>query len=198
MSTEAGEVQCLVSRRWVEAGTKRMAAVMSTRSVGRPVGQVMAMVVAPRRSSIRMALDDNGVLCCASFSATNSPVLRPSAGDCHLRHQRLRLQGAAPRRLRSSRIHAAHSLAAALGQVMAMVVMPRRISIRMSAQSWCVGADTDTGTNSLTLTEPGLSRASRRQRCTTLALIPCDSATLTTDAPSGAHCSSTRALNCPL
>jgi hypothetical protein len=103
----------------------------------------------------------------------------------------------------SSRIQAAHSLVAALGQVMAMVVAPRRSSIRMSAPSWCVeraGELTETGTNSPTLIGRAAapSRSSRRQRCTTLALMPCDSATLATDTPGAAHCLSTQALSCAL
>ncbi len=39
-------------------------------------------------------------------------------------------------------------------------------------------------------------RASCRQRCTTLSLMPCDIATCATDMPGSSHCASTIALNC--
>ena len=80
----------------VDANHHNSSRIHAAHSLAAALGQVMAMVVMPRRSSIRMSLDDNGVLCYASFSATNSPVLRPSAGDCcaavapALRHLRTR------------------------------------------------------------------------------------------------------------
>ena len=66
----------------VDANHRSSSSIHAAHSLAAALGQVMTMVVMPRRSSIRMSLDDNGVLCCASFSATNSPVLRPSASDC--------------------------------------------------------------------------------------------------------------------
>jgi hypothetical protein len=40
------------------------------------------------------------------------------------------------------------------------------------------------------------SRASCRQRCTTLSLMPWDIATWATDTPGSSHCASSSALNC--
>ena len=45
---------------------------------------------------------------------------------------------------------------------------------------------------------PSRSRASLRQPCTIFAFTPCDIATLATDAPGAAHCSSTNAFNSAL
>ncbi len=42
---------------------------------------------------------------------------------------------------------------------------------------------------------PSRSRANLRQPCTMFAFTPCDIATLATDAPGAAHCSSTNAFN---
>jgi len=55
----------------------------------------------------------------------------------------------------------------------------------MSACTVQVGAGNATGTNEAT--GKGAAPARRRHLCTTLALIPCDSATLATDVPRCAH-----------
>ena len=104
--------------------------------------------------------------------------------------------------------------AAAIGQVIFMAAAPRRSSIWMSTGA---GGDVvcamDTGKNCGTLAAVlagkvvGLggaraahsrSRASLRQPCTMFAFTPCDIATLATDAPGAAHCSSTNVFNSAL
>ena len=78
-------------------------------------------------------------------------------------------------------------------QVMVIAVEPRRNSIRMSpAGAGSGAASSDTGMNSRTrigsLAWPSWpSRANCRQRCTTLALMPCAIATFATDAPAASH-----------
>lgn len=81
----------------------------------------------------------------------------------------------------SSRIQAAQSPAAAVGQVIVMFVEPRRSSMRMSDCTARVGAGRATGTNEAT--GNGVALARRHHSCTTLALILCDSAAPATDAP---------------
>src|SRR5574337_359931 len=101
----------------------------------------------------------------------------------------------------SSRIQAPKSAAADTGQVIVIVVVPRRSWIWMPRS--CVGgtlAGSDTGTNSPAAAGSAASpwRASCRHRCTTLALMPCDIATLATDAPGASHSAITCACNCAL
>ncbi len=95
-----------------------------------------------------------------------------------------------------------------------MAAAPRRNSIWMSTGA---GGEVDcameTGTNCGTLTAvladkvvvpggemaaPSRSRASLRQPCTMFAFTPCDIATLATEAPGAAHCSSTNVFNSAL
>src|SRR6266850_3869720 len=97
-----------------------------------------------------------------------------------------------------SRSQAAHSAAADNGQLTVIAVTPRRISTRMSLPLreglLVVSA---TGTNSLRGAGAATGRHSRttcRQRCTTLSLIPCDIATLATEAPGSSHSASTCTL----
>ena len=76
--------------------------------------------------------------------------------------------------------------AADSGQLIVIVVAPRRSSNWMSRT--VVGGDiagSDTATNSAVnfAAAPRPSRASCLQRCTRLALMPCDIATLATEAP---------------
>jgi hypothetical protein len=114
----------------------------------------------------------------------------------------------------NSRIQAAHSAAAVIGQVIFRAAAPRRSSIWMSTgAAGDVVCAMETGTNCGTLaavlagkvagpggdmTAPSRSRASLRQPCTMFAFTPCDIATLATDAPGAAHCSSTNAFNSAL
>jgi hypothetical protein len=101
----------------------------------------------------------------------------------------------------SSRIQAPKSAAADSGHVIVIVVAPRRSSIWMSpAVPGGDAAGSDTGTNSAVIVAGALppSRASCRQRCTTLALMPCDIATLATDAQGAPHSASTCACSSAL
>src|SRR5439155_1754302 len=98
----------------------------------------------------------------------------------------------------SSRIHAAHSVAADAGHVIATDVVPRRSSMRMSAAATGVDGASGSAMNRSMLgagvaaSSQGLAR--RRHLCTRLAFRPCASATLATDAPGAAHSASTRAF----
>ena len=94
----------------------------------------------------------------------------------------------------SSRNQIAHSDAAATGQVTVTAVGPRRNWIWMSGTLSCAGTSvSETGTNCPALSDLGTEelRASWRQRCTTLALMPRAIATLATDAPTASHSAST-------
>src|SRR6266850_7956233 len=97
-----------------------------------------------------------------------------------------------------SRSQAAHSAAADNGQLTVIAVTPRRISTRMSLPlSEGLLVVSATGTNSLRGAGAATGRHSRttcRQRCTTLSLIPCDIATLATEAPGSSHSASTCTL----
>jgi hypothetical protein len=101
----------------------------------------------------------------------------------------------------SSRIQTPKSAAADTGHVIVIAVAPRRSWIRMS-HAFAGGniAGSDTGTNSpVAVARAGrASRAGCRQRCTTLALIPCNIATLATDAPGASHSANTCACNSAL
>lgn len=74
-------------------------------------------------------------------------------------------------------------VALAIGQVIVMAVAPRRSSTRMSWTTVATGAGSAIGTNAAFANGAAPAFASRRHLCTTLALIPCDIATLATDAP---------------
>ena len=139
-----------------------------------------------------------------------------------MRAKRLRTTPAA--RSTRARDQAAHFAAAAIGQMIFMVVASRRSSIWMSMGAGSPAiASNDTGTNcggpfrviaaELTGTPtgplgnraaPSRLRASLRQPCTRFAFRPCaivtfaTDATDATDACGAAHRSSTRMLNCTL
>jgi hypothetical protein len=93
-------------------------------------------------------------------------------------------------RLRSnSRIRPERSVAALIGQLSLTVTPPRCSSTSMERSSTVgrTGGATATGTDcSDTVTTPA-SRASLRQPCTMLALMPCAIAPLATEAPGRSH-----------
>ena len=83
------------------------------------------------------------------------------------------------------------------GQMTVIAVVPRRSWIWMlPAGVWSGRAGSVTATNSelSDFIATVLSRASCRQRCTTLALMPCAIAIFATDAPGSSHSASTRAF----
>lgn len=139
----------------------------------RPVARVAARSRTGSRGGLRTAkhLHDTGMQTLGAHTPVNGVDSRPQGIDANHRS--------------SSRIQAAQSPAAVLGQVIAITMAPRRSSIRMSSLTGRTGCVTDTATNS---PKPG---AWRRQRCTTLVLIRWDTATLVTEVPGAAHCSTT-------
>jgi hypothetical protein len=135
--------------------------------VGTPIGK-QVRVVRPRRSEY----------------GDHTRQRRLCAGS-HVQGRYCEPDGLNANHRSSSRIQAAHSLAADTGQVMAMLVWPWRNSIRMSgtgAAGAGAGASA-TGTKVGTGATCALAPISRRHLCTTLALIPCDRATCAMDAP---------------
>ncbi len=113
----------------------------------------------------------------------------------------------------SSRIHAAHSLAALAGQVTVIFVAPRCSSMGMAATGVAVaGGGRLTGTNNgrvvdasmsraagLSSAMPGyLSSASRTQRRSRLAWMPCVIATAAIDMPGYMQVATASALNSSL
>lgn len=91
-------------------------------------------------------------------------------------------QGVDADHLSKSRIQAAQCSAAETGQVSDTLVAPRRSSMRMSGAGTQLGAGSATGTKVGTCTSVLGAWARRRHLCTTLALMPCESATLATEA----------------
>jgi hypothetical protein len=100
----------------------------------------------------------------------------------------------------SSRVQAAKSTAALIGQVTFIVNAPRRSSTSVcSSRAWTLGAGAmATGTKSRCTTTVSAPpwRASLRHPWKMFALMPCDIATFATDAPGASHSARISALSC--